>query len=485
MTARDAAKATSGTPTPDDRTPSHDLDSRSDVVGEVIGFRRYPVAPGPPMTSAPVRTGPETGPTRLRQVTDPIDLDQVLAEVLDAASQARASGVYPDGLEEQLQSDFARQLRRDDPRDRIATLRHELALLDAARGMARRNVATSSSMPGGSAMHKAIGKAVGRQVDGVYEQLDGYTSQLMAVLANVIDAVDDPKAHVHSDLIYELNALEDRVAELQNTLDRLGVAFRDTSGVLARTVTYLDDLDGLDARLARLEEAERRRRFDPFFDYGDFEDIARGAEADMEIEYAGLADRLSFAPGPIVDVGAGRGEFLRLLNARGVEAWGVEIDEALVLKAEAEGLDIRLSDGLEVLRDQPFGSLGAIVLLHVIEHLTPNELLELIELARDRLMPTGMLVMETPNPQSLYIFARAFWLDPTHSKPVHPKYLEFALKAAGFDAQDWEWTQVPGESERLLDAVVDGEVGEVVAENAKRVNDLLFAAQNYRVIAHR
>lgn len=418
-------------------------------------------------------------------MTEPTDLDLVIEEVLAAAQAARDNGVYPPGLEEQLQSDFARQLARPDPRDRVAHLRKLLdKLLNVQLG--REGVATSSSIPGGAAAHKAISKAVGRQVDGVYAQLNDYTASLSELLASVVEGLEDPKSHVHSETLYELDALQDRVADLQVTIDSLGQTYRQATGVMADLLVHLNNFDGIDARLSALEEAERRRGFEPFFEYADFEDVARGAEADIEVEYQELADFLVDAPGPVLDIGAGRGELLRLLRARGKECWGLEIDVDLVRDAVAAGLDIRLTDGLLGLGEQPFGSLGGIVLLHVIEHLTPTEQVELVQLAFDRLAVGGVLILETPNPQSLYVFARAFWLDPTHSKPVHPVYLEFVLRQAGFTEVDFEWTALPPESERLMVPEDDGsDLSAVIGENAKRLNDLVFGAQNYRVTARR
>lgn len=418
-------------------------------------------------------------------VTEPVDLDQVLEEVRAAAAHARSSGVYPEGLEEALQSDFARQLRRPDPRDRIVHLRNELQRLHSAAHLERAAVETTSSVPGGSAAHKAVGKVVGRQINSLYDQMNDFTAELLPVIGHVVDGLQDPRSHIHDDLVQELDSVQDRVAELQRTLDMLGVSFRDTASVMARMLDHLNSFDGLGARLERLEEAERRRGFDPFFEYGAFEDVGRGSTESIAIEYSDLADRLADAPGPVVDIGAGRGEFLQLMLQRDVPCWGIEIDEALVRDAVDAGLDIRLSDGVEALREVPFGSLGAIVLLHVIEHLTPNELLELVQLSMDRLAPGGYLVLETPNPQSLYVFARAFWLDPTHSKPVHPVYLEFVLRQAGYAEVEFEWTAFPAEGEQLLQPTEDSELAEVVAENARRLNSLVFGAQNYRVIARR
>lgn len=418
-------------------------------------------------------------------MTEPLDLDKVLAEVLATAAEARASGVYPDGLEEALQSDFARQLRRPDPRDRIVHLRNELQRLRGTAHLDRSAVPTSSSVPGGAAAHKAVSKAVSRQVSPLYDHFNDFSDELLVVLGHVVDGLQDPQSHTHDDVVAEIDAVQDRVAQLQRTLDGLGTSLRDSTSVLSRMLGHLNELDGISARLDRLEDAERRRGFDPFFDYGDFEDVGRGPSEDLAVEYGPLADRFVDAPGPVVDIGAGRGEFLHLLSDRGVDCWGVELDEPLVVSSAGSGLDLRLGDGVEALREAPLGSLGGIVLLHVIEHLTPNELLEVVQLAFDRLAAGGTLVMETPNPQSLYVFARAFWLDPTHSKPVHPLYLGFVLEKAGFASPEFEWTAFPADAERLVEPEGESNLDGVVAENARRLNSLLFGAQNYRVIAHR
>jgi SAM-dependent methyltransferase len=424
-------------------------------------------------------------------VSDPIDLEAVLQEIRATAAEARESGVYPDGLEEQLQSDFGRQLARHDTAGqrerRVNTLRNQLHAVERARHYGADKVASTSSVPGGELVHKAAAKAVNRQVNGIYDQLRQFSDNLFPLLTQLVEAIEDPTAHVHDDLVGDLDVLQDRVGELQRTLDTLGVAFRDSASVLARLLGHLDNFDGLGARIATIEETERRRRFDPFFDYGKFEDMGRGDEADLENEYAELAKLLAATPGPVLDIGAGRGEMIRLLEKLGKETWGVELDEALALKAAEAGLPIEHGDGIEALRKQPFGSLGGIVLLHVIEHLTPNELLEVVQLSFDRLARGGLLVMETPNPQSLYIFARAFWLDPTHTKPVHPQYLQFVAEQAGFESIKFEWTGDPGSEEVLIEPPpgLDGELASIVAENARRTNQLVFGPQNYRIVLRR
>ena len=56
-----------------------------------------------------------------------------------------------------------------------------------------------------------------------------------------------------------VRVLTDRVATLQRSIDRLGAAFADGAGTMARLLEHLNFFDGLEPRIAALEEAERRR----------------------------------------------------------------------------------------------------------------------------------------------------------------------------------------------------------------------------------
>src|ERR1019366_1512244 len=97
-------------------------------------------------------------------------------------------------------------------------------------------------------------------------------------------------------------------------------------------------------------------------------------------------------------------------------------------------LDVGVGAAAETLMAEADSALGGIVLIQVVEHLPAQELVELVMLARDKLRPGGKLIMETVNPGSLYVFANAFYIDPTHSRPIHPAYLEFLCREAGFTA---------------------------------------------------
>jgi O-antigen chain-terminating methyltransferase len=48
------------------------------------------------------------------------------------------------------------------------------------------------------------------------------------------------------------------------------------------------------------------------------------------------------------------------------------------------------------------------------------------------LKPAGLIVLETPNPENLFVATRSFYLDPTHLNPIPPELLSFAVEFAGF-----------------------------------------------------
>ncbi|MDQ6790398.1 MAG: methyltransferase domain-containing protein, partial [Candidatus Dormibacteraeota bacterium] len=134
----------------------------------------------------------------------------------------------------------------------------------------------------------------------------------------------------------------------------------------------------------------------------------------------------------VLDLGPGRGEWLALLRDRGIAAYGVDVNSSFVASAGEIGLDVRHQDAVEHLRSLPDGSLAAVTAFHLVEHLSPAALIELVDNALRALRPGGLLILETPNPLNLKVGAASFHLDPTHVRPIHPLFLEFVLENRGF-----------------------------------------------------
>jgi SAM-dependent methyltransferase len=223
--------------------------------------------------------------------------------------------------------------------------------------------------------------------------------------------------------------------------------------------------------------------------YVEFERRFRGTEEEIAERLAVYLPHLA-GGGPLLDLGCGRGEALRVFARAGLDVRGVDLSAEMVARCREEGFAVEQADGLAYLAAQPAGSLGAVVSFHVVEHLPPTAIERLLALAFAALRPGGVLVLETPNPLSLVVAARNFWLDPTHVRPLHPETARQLARQLGFSAEVLELRPFPAE-ERLPEIAL-AEVPEELRPLADGINrmrdrldDLLFGSQDYALVARK
>lgn len=133
-----------------------------------------------------------------------------------------------------------------------------------------------------------------------------------------------------------------------------------------------------------------------------------------------------------LDMGCGRGEWLELLSENGFSAAGVDSADTVCDFCREQGLDVRKADALECLGTVPDASLAMITGFHLAEHLAYETLRSLMREARRALMPGGILILETPNPENLAVGSCSFYTDPTHRVPLPPPLFRFLAEDAGF-----------------------------------------------------
>ncbi|HEY4752858.1 MAG TPA: methyltransferase domain-containing protein, partial [Candidatus Limnocylindrales bacterium] len=173
---------------------------------------------------------------------------------------------------------------------------------------------------------------------------------------------------------------------------------------------------------------------------------------------------------------------------RGITAYGVDSDESQVKVAQDAGRDVRLEDAVDHLNSLRAGDIDGAFSSQVAEHLTVNELIGSIELVHRKLAPGGVFVMETPNPEALFIFATFFYVDLTHIKPIHPEALRWAFEACGFEDVQVVRSQPVPDSARLakIPDVLHGAPGwDVIARNFDQLNSLIYGYQHYAVVARK
>ena len=206
--------------------------------------------------------------------------------------------------------------------------------------------------------------------------------------------------------------------------------------------------------------------------YALFEERFRGSRRDIARAQRFYLDFLKDLPGPVLDVGCGRGEFLELLAGAGIAGTGVDSNPVSVESCRKAGLSVEEGDALERLAAHPSGKLGAVVAFQVVEHWPPETIFRFLQEARRALAPGGVLIAETINADTVTAL-RAFYLDPTHVRPVPPEALRFLAEAAGLTDTRIEWrSPLPAEG-RL----------EERSENDRKLNALLYAPQDYALVA--
>ncbi len=132
-----------------------------------------------------------------------------------------------------------------------------------------------------------------------------------------------------------------------------------------------------------------------------------------------------------LDVGCGQGQFMELLEAGGIPVQGVDIDARMVQLCKSKGLQVAEADLFVYLAEHE-GQFGGIFSSNVIEHLSAPAALRFIELAYAALQPGGLLLLATPNPESLVVHLYEFWRDATHIRLYSNALLEFLLHTSGF-----------------------------------------------------
>lgn len=133
-----------------------------------------------------------------------------------------------------------------------------------------------------------------------------------------------------------------------------------------------------------------------------------------------------------VDLGCGRGEWLELLDKEGINAIGIDLDEGMLSACHQLQLNVQQADAIGFLKSLPDSSVAVVTSFHMVEHIPFEALQKLIQEALRVLVPGGLLIMETPNPENIQVGTHTFYYDPTHQRPIPPLLLAFLPEHYGF-----------------------------------------------------
>ena len=239
------------------------------------------------------------------------------------------------------------------------------------------------------------------------------------------------------------NRLDDLALDTQAQIARLrSLVLRSDEGAISHELTLM--VEGMRARPASTHPAiseidssgHHALRFDNASSdaatYRGFEDIFRGQERAVMQQQIAYLSHFTGAEW-VLDLGCGRGEFLDALVARGFGARGADMDESMVARCAEKGHDVQLADAATYLRSVGDGSVPGMFAAQVVEHLSAEQLGELLALMQRKLTGGGVAVMETVNPHNPAAM-KAFWTDTTHHHPLFPEVLLALCRLAGFES---------------------------------------------------
>lgn len=275
----------------------------------------------------------------------------------------------------------------------------------------------------------------------------------------------------------QLNKQNGKVVAVQQQMARLSAPAAMNSASAPVEPTRAQAEQSVTAvRLDADLEGKLTARLDAY--YVAFEDAHRGSEDYIRGRLGVYLERLATLSAsalayPVLDIGCGRGEWIKLLEENGFKAIGVDLNRDMIEHCRLSGLQAHHRDALDWLSAQPDESVAVISAFHVVEHLPFAVLFQLIEQARRALIPGGLLVLETPNPENVLVGSHTFYHDFSHRNPVTPVSLQFLLEYHGFAVNELlRLHPYPPEARLAGDS-------EVVA----RVNGHFCGPQDYGVVA--
>lgn len=215
--------------------------------------------------------------------------------------------------------------------------------------------------------------------------------------------------------------------------------------------------------------------------YRRLEDGLRGTDAEIRAAVAPYV-ALAREHQPVIDAGCGRGEFLVACRDAGIEARGFDTNERSVTDLKARGLDVGIDAIPHCFKSLADAAVGSILAMHVVEHLPVNDLFALFREAARVLRPGGLLMIETPNAESLLVSASEFWRDPTHLAPRHPAALTLLAREYGFSIENATAIHPFPEGTRITSRPDDPPaLGRVI----DAINERLFGPQDLMLVVRK
>ncbi|MGD2294536.1 MAG: methionine biosynthesis protein MetW [Candidatus Aminicenantes bacterium] len=268
-------------------------------------------------------------------------------------------------------------------------------------------------------------------------------------------------------------------------VDKLTAGYEDANLLMKKFIQLREKMNELLSTLEEKKMPSPRLVKDvlvPLEDwrYAGFENRYRGSEEEVKKQQECYLSYFK-QDKKVLDLGCGRGEFLALLKENDIQAEGIDSNEQMIDICRDRGLNCTKADILDGLTETEDNSLGGIFSSQVIEHMPPDYLKRVVELAYNKLAPSSNIVFETVNPTSVFALVQIYYLDLSHQKPIHPQALKFLLENAGFEEVEIKFSSEL-QLEKLQELPQADEASSILNRNVDKLNKLLYSPPNYAAI---
>ena len=135
----------------------------------------------------------------------------------DEVAKRRDQGLYPPGVEEDLDHLYERVVARPPSID-TANLRRLIAALGVPFKLP--DAEPTSGLPGATLVHRGLARLRRRHDQALTDQLNNFATAVKNCLEAMLKCMESTPTHDHPDVLGELEALEVQVAELRRRLNR-------------------------------------------------------------------------------------------------------------------------------------------------------------------------------------------------------------------------------------------------------------------------
>ncbi len=137
-----------------------------------------------------------------------------------------------------------------------------------------------------------------------------------------------------------------------------------------------------------------------------------------------------------LDLGCGRGEWLEKCKQYELNGQGIDASISMIKYCKNQRLNACKGNIFKIMPHLKSNSYSLITAFHIIEHLENNKTAKLLIEAKRLLTENGILIIEMPSIDNIYVSTESFYLDETHINKIHPQLLIYKLGLHGFRSSE-------------------------------------------------